>query len=181
MTAIRHGIGTAIGVAMITGFTGLILALVLSLASEQMPALKNMGAELRCLAGVPAEDSACVRRKIAALNDQRRALEAEKQRLGDVIAAQSFVFTQGDKLADRVNLVVGSLYENAEARAGLIRSFCWAIVDNGGLDPRVGLAVMRGDGRIEMLEAGPADLALLGLSARDVDAARAACPFSEVS
>lgn len=181
MIPIRNFIGTAIGVTMIVGFAALILALVLSLASGQFPALKKIGAEARCIAGFPENVSPCMMRMIAGLHDQRRALDEERQRLGDVIAAQSFVFTQGDELRDGLNLVVGTLYEDADAQTGLIRSFCWVIVDHGGLDPRVGLAVMRDDGRIEELAPDAQQRALLDLSAREVDAARAACPFPQVS
>ena len=177
MKMAKDMIGTAIGVAMIVSFTSLIFALVLSLASEQMPALKTIGTEIRCLVGVPDENSTCVRKRIAALDSQRRALEAERQQLVDVIAAQDFVFTQGDWLRGGVSLVVGTLYEDAEARSRPIRSFCWAVVDRPGLDPRVGLAVMERDGRVQATPVGSAERLLLGVSAHEVEAARAACPF----
>lgn len=180
MIPIRNFIGTAIGVTMIVGFAALILALVLSLASGQFPALRKIGAEVRCIAGIPADGSRCMMDRIAALNAQRRALDEERQRLGDVIAAQSFVFTQGEELRDGLNLVVGTLYEDADAQTGLIRSFCWVIVDNSGLDPRVGLAVMREDGRIEELAPDAQQRAQLALSTPEIDAARAACPFPKV-
>ena len=181
MTRIKEALGTVIGVAMVIAFTAFIVALVLSLTSEQQPAIKNFGTELRCLLGIPKADSPCVTEKIDALNEQRRVLEEERDRLNDVMAGQSFVFTQGKHLKDRVSLVVGTLYMDAAAQTGLIRSFCWIIVDNGGLDPQVGLGVMHGDGRIEELQASPSDLSMLGMSARDVDAARDACPFPRVS
>lgn len=181
MTAIKSMIGTAIGFAMVIAFTAGIVALVLSLASDQMPGLKSLGSELRCVAGFPQPGSECVARKLAVLEDERRALDEERERLGDVIAAQSFVFTQGDQLKDGINLVVGTLYSEAASQTGLIRSFCWAIVDSGGLDPRVGLAVLHADGRIEDVAVRAGDLALLEMSAGAVDAARAACPFPGVS
>jgi hypothetical protein len=180
MSRIKEALGTVIGVAMVVAFTAFIVALVLSLTSEQLPVIKNIGSELRCLLGIPAADSPCVAETIDALNEQRRVLEEERERLDDVMAGQSFVFTQGKHLKDRVSLVVGTLYMDAAAQTGLIRSFCWIIVDNGGLDPRVGLAVMHGDGRIEELQASPSDLGLLDMSAHDVEAARGACPFPTV-
>lgn len=181
MSEIRDRIGTAIGVAMTIGFAALILALVLSLAAGQFPALRGFGAELRCLVGLPEDGSACMTRKLAALDAQRRALDEERQRLGDVIAAQSFVFSQGAQLKDGITLVAGTLYQNAAAQTGLIRSFCWAVIDNGGLDPRVGLAVKHGDGRIEELTPDARQRALLEMSASAIDAARTSCPFPEVS
>lgn len=181
MSAIKRMIGTAIGFAMVSLFTAGIIALVLSLASEQMPGIKTLGSELRCIAGFPQAGSTCVAQELAALEDERRALEEERERLGDVIAAQDFVFAQGDELKDGVNLVVGTLYADATNQSGLIRSFCWAIIDNGGLDPRVGLAVLHGDGRIEDVAVQADDLALLDMDASEIHAARSACPFPGVS
>lgn len=181
MTTIKGTLGTLIGVAMVVAFTALILVLVLSLASEQLPGIKTFGSELRCLLGVPDADSDCIKRQITALNEQRLILEEERKRLVDVAARQEFVFTQGDQLKDGVTLIVGTLYQDAAAQTGLIRSFCWIIVDSGGLDPQVEVAVMHGDGRIEVRQANPADVALLDMSARDVDAARDACPFPRAS
>jgi hypothetical protein len=180
VTTINRTIGTIIGVAMVVAFTALIVALVLSLASDQFPGIKTIGSEVRCLLGVPEAGSECVARQMADLSELRRALEDERKRLVDVDAAQEFVFTQGDRVKDRVTLVVGTLYRDAAAQTGLIRSFCWIIVDNEGLDPRVEVAVLNGDGRTEERQASLADLALLEMSERDVDAARAACPFPRV-
>ena len=181
MRAIKSMIGTAIGFAMVLAFTAGIIALVLSLASERLPGIRSLGSELRCIAGFPAADSDCVANEMAALEAARIALEEEYEQLGDLIAAQDFVFTQGDELKDGIHLVVGTLYADAARQSGLIRSFCWAVVDHGGLDPRVGLAVLHGDGRKEDVSVRASDLALLEMVAGEVDAARAACPFPRVS
>ncbi|MEO0697851.1 MAG: hypothetical protein AAFY84_17350 [Pseudomonadota bacterium] len=124
MSAIKRMIGTAIGFAMVLAFTAGIVTLVLSLASEQLPGIKTIGAELRCIAGFPEAGSECVAQELAVLENERSALAEERERLGDVIAAQDFVFSQGDELKDGVNLVVGTLYANAARQTGLIRSFC---------------------------------------------------------
>jgi len=168
----------AAGSAAFLGTTVMLAGLILY---AQFPELRDGVSAVRCVAGFPQPGSECVARKLAALEDERRALDEERERLGDVIAAQSFVFTQGDQLKDGINLVVGTLYADAASRASLIRSFCWAIVDSGGLDPRVGLAVLHGDGRIEDVAVRADDLALLEMSAGEVEAARAACPFPGVS
>jgi hypothetical protein len=118
---------------------------------------------------------------MAALDSERRVLEDERQQLVEAIAAQSLVFSQGEQLKDGFSLVTGTLYQDVAARAGLVRSFCWVVIDQPGLDPRVGLATLHGDGWIEPLNVGPADRGVLGLSVSDVDAARAACPFPRVS
>lgn len=165
---------------MVIGFTAFLFALVLSLAAQQIPAIGKIGADIRCLAGIPAAGSTCVAERIAALDAQRRAVEEERERLRSAITGQSFVFAQGPQLKDGVSLVVGTLYRDAAAQRGLIRSFCWAIKDSGGLDPRVGLAVKRDDGHVEEVSVGVAELAVLELSASDVDDARALCPFPQV-
>lgn len=177
MNRFKDMIGTAIGVAMALGFTTFLVALVLALASEQLPAIKSIWVEVRCIAGFPAAGSACVLDQIAALDAQRRDLAQESQRLTGALAAQGFVFTQGEKLKDGFSLVVGTLYRDPARQAGVLRSFCWIIVDNEGLDPRVGLAVMHEDGRTERLDVDATALVQLGMSARAVNAARAACPF----
>lgn len=179
MNAIRSALGTAIGTAMAAVFAGGVSLLVLSLTAEQLPVIKTVGSELRCLVGIPADGSACQRDMIAALRDQIEKLELEQDDLGDQIATQSFAFTQGEELKDGISLVVGTLYEDARGRRGLIRSFCWAIVDAGGLDPRVGLAVMHRDRRIESIATGAAEVALLEMSASEIDAAREACQFPD--
>jgi hypothetical protein len=121
---VKETLGTLVGVVMVIAFTSFIGALVLSLTSEQLPAIKHVGAELRCLLGIPKADSPCVTEEIDALNEQQRVLEEERDRLNDVMAGQSFVFTQDKHLKDRVSLVVGTLYMGAAAQTGLIRSFC---------------------------------------------------------
>jgi len=78
--------GTAIGVAMVGAFATGIGALVLGLASEQLPALKTIGSEIRCLVGVPAQGSTCVSDQINALDDQRRLIEQERDTLARQIA-----------------------------------------------------------------------------------------------
>jgi hypothetical protein len=181
MNKIKHVIGTAIGVAMVVAFAAFILALVLSLASEQLPAIKTIWTDVRCLAGFPEINSACVREQLAELRLQRLGLEEERERILGIIGAQRLVFTQGKQLKDGISLVVGTLYQDGAAQAGLLRSFCWAIVDNPGLDPRVGLAVKHADGRIKDADIGAAELALLGISGRAASAARAACPFPVTS
>lgn len=142
VTEIKNMIGTAIGVAMVTGFTAFILAMVLTLASEQLPAIKTAGAELQRLLGVPEANSTCVINKMAVLEEQRRAIEKERKRFFEVMAEQNLVFTQGKEIKDYIYLLVGTLYENPVARTGVIRSFCWASLDINGIDTRFGLAVM---------------------------------------
>lgn len=181
MKTIKTFLGTVLGFAMVVTFTMGVSALVLSLAAEQFPEVTSIKATLRCIAGVPDDDSQCVSDLVATLRLEREAIERERQQLSDDIAKQNFVFVEGEKLRDSVSLVVGTLYQDASQQTGLIRSFCWVIVDSGGLDPRVGIAIKHSDGRVEDVALDRADLALLQLNAQDVDAARAACPFPDHS
>lgn len=181
METVKHGLGTLVGVMIVILFTTGIIALVLSLASEQMPGLKSMAGELRCAMGVAAPDSDCWAERLDELDAERDALRKEQERLDQVIAAQDFVFIQGGSLKSGVSLVVGALYADATRQTGLIRAFCWAIIDEGGLDPRVGLAVLHSDGRIVKVPLKADDRSQLGLSLADIHAARRACPFPGVS
>ena len=69
------------------------------------------------------------------------------------------------------------IYQNAVARSGIIRSFCWAIIDSSGLDPRVGLAVRDGNGQIEAINLSASERDQLDVSPSDIDAARQTCPW----
>ena len=142
MRRIKGAIGTAIGFCMAAGFTCLILALVYSLASEQMPALKSIWPELRCVAGFPENGSSCASQEIATLEDELRNSEQERKRASDAIVGDRLVYTQGEKLKDGVYLAAGTLYQDTAAQTGLIQSYCWVVADISGLDPRAAVAVM---------------------------------------
>lgn len=176
----RGAFGTSVGALMAGAFTGGICLLVLGLAADDIPALEKAKERLLCVVGWAEDGSKCVQDKLAELDAQLQALEDDRQRLAKTIAAQDFVFSQGAAINGGVSLVTGTLYVDASRQSGLIRSFCWAIKDMGGLDPRVGLAVMESDGRLEFLPIGPAELDLLDVSMPDVQAARGACPFPDV-
>jgi hypothetical protein len=62
-------------------------------------------------------------------------------------------------------------------RTGLQRSFCWAIIDEGGLDPRVGLAVREASGQVSILPLSDDDIALMELEPGEAADAHASCPW----
>lgn len=188
MNGIKRFMGTLIGLLKVGGFTALIAYLVLSLAAQQLPALRDLGMEARCLLGIPFAQDTCVQDAIADLQDQRRDLQAQSQALADerdelsrIIAQQSYVFIEGGRAPGGATLVVGTLYRDAGAQRGLMRAFCWAITDRGGFDPRIGIAVMESDGRVTALPVGSDELDLVHLDAKDLPQARADCPFPGVS
>jgi hypothetical protein len=184
MIAIKRMLGTAIGFVMVLVFTGAIAALVLSLALPNKAILKDAIEDLRCLAGYPSAGSTCAQDQIrqadaatAAANRQRAAAEAARQAAEDALVSGDLEFAQGPELKYGVSLVVGTIYQDAVTQSGLVRSFCWAIVDSGGLDPRVGVATRDATGAVTVLDLSDADLALLELDASEVSAALASCPW----
>lgn len=180
MTSIKNTFGIAIGVVMVASFAAALIALVLSLASTQMPGINSAASELRCWAGVPQQGSTCMLNELAELRDEKQHLREEREKLSDMVAAQSFVFSEGEKLKDGHSLVVGTLYEDANARTGLIRSFCWVIIDKGGLDPRVGLAVMEKDGTVHPIYATDQSRAVLNMPLDVQMDATMRCPFPDI-
>jgi hypothetical protein len=180
MTSIKNAFGIAIGVVMVAAFAAALIALVLSLASTQMPGIKSAASELRCWVGVPQQGSTCMLNELAELRDEKHRLREEREKLSDMVAAQSFVFSEGEKLKDGHSLVVGTLYEDANAQTGLIRSYCWVIIDQSGLDPRVGLAVMEKDGTIHAIHATDQSRAVLNIPMGDRMYATTRCPFPDI-
>ncbi|MEM6890136.1 MAG: hypothetical protein AAF636_18675 [Pseudomonadota bacterium] len=163
------------------GFFFMIAALSWLILEPHLPFLGETRDTLRCVAGIPAADSDCVQSILDELEADRADIERQKEALESAIAAQSFVFTQGEELKDHISLVVGTLYQDAAAQTGFLRAYCWAVIDNQGLDPRVGLAIREADGRVTALPLSVADLSLLDMQTSDIEAAREACPFEGVS
>lgn len=184
MTAIKTALGTAIGFLMVLAFTGTITAIVVSLALPDKTLLRNVWEDVRCLVGYPAIDSDCVLEAIRraqdaveAANQLREEAEAAQRAAEDALALGDLEFTQGPALKDGISLVVGTIYLDVTNRTGLVRSFCWAIIDSGGLDPRVGLAVRDASGQVNVFVLSDDDLALLEMDAREAAGAYSACPW----
>ncbi len=173
MKLIRNSVSALTGGA----FVATTVALGLLILNTQLSIPDEWIATTRCALGVPAKDSACVADAIKAADDARFAANAARQLAEDALAGQNLVFTQGDPIKDGVSVVVGTIYQNAAARSGIIRSFCWAIIDSSGLDPRVGLAVRDGNGQIEAIDLSASDRDQLDVSLSDIDAARQNCPW----
>lgn len=198
MKTIKTVFGTAIGFLMVLAFTGTIAAIVFSLAVPDKTAIREFWEEVRCIAGYPVAGSQCAqdairraddavdaanRRRAEAEAAQRAAEEAQRaaeeaQRVAeDALARGDLEFTQGPALKDGVSLVVGTIYLDVASRTGLQRSFCWAIIDEGGLDPRVGLAIRDASGQVSVLPLGHDDIALMELEPAEAATAHASCPW----
>lgn len=152
--------------------------------------------EARCALGIPVQDDVkCVQDEQRRLQREietvtRRGQEMEARLGADLDAAkkaheaaeqaaagQDMVFESGGAHKGKT-LVVGALYRDSGTRTGLLRAYCWAIEDRGGLDPRVPVARMEADGRIVMLPPDQAQMLAFGWDASDLDAARALCPWT---
>lgn len=191
MKTIKTAFGTAIGFLMVLAFTGTIAAIVFSLAVPDKTAIREFWEEARCIAGYPVSGSQCaqdaIRRAddaVAAANQRRaeaeealRAAEDAQRAAEDALARGDLEFTQGPALKDGVSLVVGTIYLDVASRTGLQRSFCWAIIDEGGLDPRVGLAIREASGQVSILPLSDDDIALMELEPGEAAAAHASCPW----
>lgn len=198
MKTIKTVFGTAIGFLMVLAFTGTIAAIVFSLAVPDKTAIREFWEEVRCIAGYPVANSQCAqdairraddavdaanRRRAEAEAAQRAAEESQRaaeeaQRVAeDALARGDLEFTQGPALKDGVSLVVGTIYLDVASRTGLQRSFCWAIIDEGGLDPRVGLAIRDASGQVSVLPLGHDDIALMELEPAEAATAHASCPW----
>lgn len=184
MKIIKTVFGTAIGFLMVLTFTGTIAAIVVSLAVPDKTILRETWEELRCVVGYPVPDSDCmldaIRRAndaVTAANELRSEAEAAQRAAEEALARGNLEFTQGPVLKDGISIVVGTVYLDVTNRSGLLRSFCWAIVDEGGLDPRVGLAVRNESGQLNVLTLSGDDLALLELDASEAAQAYFACPW----
>ncbi|MEO1324299.1 MAG: hypothetical protein AAFV59_14965, partial [Pseudomonadota bacterium] len=145
MNALKRMTGAVVGTACAYTFAAGVAGTVFVLLSSSVPAIENLTTELRCAAGVPPKGAQCVEDEIAAAKSAQAAAE-------DAIAAQNFVFEPGPHFDGGMSVVVGTIYRNAASRTGPIRSFCWAIVDRGGLDPRIGLAIKEPGGAVKPLD-----------------------------
>lgn len=173
MHAIKNSLSTILGAA----FVAATVLLGLLILSAQLPGGQMAINQLRCLAGIPETGSACVQDVLRdARTAQSQAEDAQKQLL-NALQGQNLVFVQGPKISDGASLVVGTIYRDVANQSGALRSFCWAIFDHGGLDPRVGLATREADGRITSLPIAPKDEALLKLGAAELAKVGRGCPW----
>jgi len=86
MDKVRHTFGTTVGLVLAVLFTAGTLALILSLASDRLPALKGIGTELRCFLGIPAAGSQCVLDQVNALHREREEVARERDALARQMA-----------------------------------------------------------------------------------------------
>lgn len=118
MKTIKKNIGAGIGLALAYGFSGLIILLVLAVLSLQVPVLASLLEELRCVAGVPAADSACVQDKIKALEAERARLEEERDKLAAEKAAYEERQAELEALSRRIQNF--TLFEQHDLPSGKV-------------------------------------------------------------
>jgi len=184
---IGHVIGAQIGTVMSVGFGAGLIALTLAMISPDFPIIRETFVSARCVAGFPSQDTTCFNDQIAAEREARRLAEAA-QRMAetelrvarDSAAGQDLVFVQGEQIKDRISLVVGTIYRDDAGRSVAVRSFCYANLDHGGLDPRVLLSVRDEQGNISPVPITNDHLVMLDATRIDLELARAACVFPDV-
>lgn len=183
-----HLLSAKLGAVMAGTFGVGLIALTLSMIAPDFPIIREAFASGRCMIGMPATGSSCYADQIAAERQARlqaeeaqRAAEAALQAALDSAPGQDLVFVQGDDIADRISLVVGTIYRDARGQAVMVRAFCYANLDHAGLDPRVLLAVMDERGVIAAMPITNGDLVMLGITRSDLDVARAQCAFPDPS
>jgi hypothetical protein len=145
--------------------------------------------DARCALGIPSQsDVKCVQAKIeevtrsglakeAKLTADLEAVEKARKAAEQAAAGQDMMFTSGGAHKGKT-LVVGALYRDSGTRTELLRAYCWAIEDQGGLDPRVPLARMESDGRIVPLPPDHAQMSAFQWDETDLAAARGLCPWT---
>ncbi|WP_029058377.1 hypothetical protein [Stappia stellulata] len=98
MTIIRTTINSISAIAFLTT----VALLAWTVLSAQLPELREASDTIRCMIGVPAEDSDCVADKIGALEDARRKTELERDRLAAQIQEQKRREQELDQLSAKV-------------------------------------------------------------------------------
>ncbi|QEW21468.1 hypothetical protein LA6_003679 [Marinibacterium anthonyi] len=193
MKALKGMFGTAIGFAMAAAFSAGIIALVLSLAAEQLPGLKALGTQLRCIAGIPAEGSACVAEKFAALEAAHRAVEAER----DDLVRQATEYEARRKELEALNGLVEnySQFQTETLRFGKVstgirfasvlkpevwsEAWCYLDRDVRGLRRQITLGNQTSGEAVRWTRVSPAQLSDADLTRAQLDQAKAACHFPE--
>lgn len=164
------------------GYAGMALAftvvggVTVALIAEKMfpPGMRD---QLLCTADlVEFAGQACVDDKIAQAVD---TLQASNDALAGALNGQ-MVFEEGPAVGS-VAVITGAIYREHTTRTGLVQAICWAIHDQGGLDPRLTLAVMEANGSVRPLQVDAFERAAVNIDDRTIADSRAACPWPRVS
>lgn len=162
-----------------------------AIAHKFIPPNDPFWVDARCALRIPTQqDVKCVQAAIDTVVEQGRVTEAKlqadiaaqtkaKDAAERAAAGHDMVFESGDAHKGKT-LVVGALFTDSARRVGLLRAYCWAIEDRGGLDPRVPLARREADGSIVALPLDAGEMAKFQWDAADLEAARHLCPWSKV-
>lgn len=193
MKIISKYVGRALLLSVLTIVTMAAGSLIAyAIAHKFIPPNDPFWTDARCALGLPTQqDVKCIQVEIDAAIQRGKAIEAKlnadiqaqiiaKEAAERAAAGNDMVFESGDAHNGKT-LVVGALYSDSATRAGLLVAYCWAIEDQGGLDPRVPLARREADGRIVPLPMDAAGMAHFKWTAEDLEAARNLCPWSKVS
>jgi hypothetical protein len=198
MKTLMKYLGRTTFLVSLSAITASVFGLVAyAVAHKFIPPHDPFWADARCALGLPAQsDVKCVQeaqrrleREIETVTLRGKEIEAKlaadldsatkaREDAERAAAGQDMVFVSGGAHNGKT-LVVGALYRDTAARSGLLRAYCWAIRDEGGLDPRVALARQEADGRIVVLPPDPAQMTDFQWTETDLVQARALCPWTQ--
>ncbi len=193
MTTIKRMVGTAIGFVMVAAFSTGIIVLVLSLASKQVPGIKTIGEELRCIVGVPDADSPCIAEQLAALDEERQGLEAERDAFARTAAEHAAREAELEALNNRVEnysqfqtvkLSVGTIQTGVRFASVLqpeVWSEAWCYLDRTvqGLPRKITLGKRSAGQLIRWSRVSQAQLHDADLTRAQLEEAKSACRFPE--
>ncbi len=170
----RFSPGKWVAAIGMTGAFTVVGGVSLALIAEKV-VTPELGSQLLCTAGlVEFAGDSCIGDRIEEAQARlRRDLDTANAGLSG-----RMVFTEGPKVAS-LTVIVGTIYRDHATRSDIMRAICWGIQDRGGLDPRLTLAEMDGDGTVRALAVDAFERSAINLDPADVAAARRVCPWPD--
>ncbi len=194
MDKVRHTFGTTVGLVLAVLFTAGTLALILSLASDRLPALKGISTELRCFLGIPAAGSQCVLDQVNALRREREEVARERDALARQMAAHDERQRQLEAMSEQVTdynqfqsvritigeVMTGTRFESVLRPEEWTRSWCYISRSiRGGLNAHIEIGTQNAGQRVQWRTHSEVQLREAGLTREQIEAAQAACRFPE--
>ncbi len=194
MRKMSGAFGLTIGFAMVCAFMAVVVALILFLAARQIPELSSGMEDIRCVLGIPAQGSPCVRDEIEALTKARSNIEAERNALARKIEETEKRRAELEALNNSVenyslfeseNLSFGSVTTGVKFTSVLepeiwSSAWCYLSIDTGGAaSTRIDLGRKTRGQAISHAEITGAILRDTGLTPTQIAQAREACAWPD--
>lgn len=194
MEKLRHTFGTTVGLVLAVLFTIGTLALVFSLASERLPALKGIGAEIRCILGMPEAGSQCVMDEVNQLRRERETVARERDELARQMAAHQERQRQLEAMSEQVTnysqfrserisigeVTTGTRFASVLQPEEWTTSWCYlARSVRGGLNAHIEIGTRNAGQSIRWNRHSDAQLREARLTRDQIETAQSACRFPE--